>query len=294
MADKKDLLIIISETSGRQIDVLPDIKKLFRASKKTYSYKKVKKPSEAAAIAKKEAQNYSVIACYGGDGTVTAVLKSLIDTSATFMLLPGGTANTIAKELQLPDDPLEILKHFKSNKTTTTEFDLAAVNGKPLAFNMHFGLLTDAIKETPRPLKKRFGPLAYGISAIKQLPKVDRFTYKVELKGKIRKINGYGMFVSNRGEQSFLGIKLFPRPHKAGYVQVAVAKHLTPPRLFIWLTGRILRLGNRGGAVKLYRAKELVILNAPKEQYFDDEIIKLKFPLTVKGGQEVVKIIVAK
>ena len=294
MAAKKDLLLIISTTSGKQEDIAPKLELLLTSSRRTFKIKLVKKPSEAAELVKKYKNQYKTIGIYGGDGTVTAGLKELIDSKAQFLLLPGGTENTIARELGVSGETEVILNNYLKGLFTTEQFDIAMVNNKPLAFNMHFGLLTDAIKETPRASKKRFGAVAYAIAALKQLPQTTSEQYILEIKGKLKKLKGYGMFVSNSGEQSFLGIRLFPKSHKPGYVQVAIAKKLSPPRVILWTLGRLLHMGNLGGVIKIYRAQQLRIIQAPSERYFDDEITTTDLPLHVRGGQKSVAVIVPK
>lgn len=63
-------------------------------------------PGAAVELAREAARKGSelVLVC-GGDGTINEAVNGLATTSVPLGILPGGTANIIAKELRLPHDP---------------------------------------------------------------------------------------------------------------------------------------------------------------------------------------------
>lgn len=58
-----------------------------------------------------------LVVAVGGDGTVAAVLTRLIGTDIPMTFLPMGTANNIAKSLDVPTDPFEYIAGLKNPRT---------------------------------------------------------------------------------------------------------------------------------------------------------------------------------
>jgi len=70
-------------------------------------------PGTAGQMAREEAQRgETVILVCGGDGTINEVINGLVPGEATLGILPGGTANIIAKELGLPHDPVRAAREL--------------------------------------------------------------------------------------------------------------------------------------------------------------------------------------
>lgn len=67
-----------------------------------YDIKVLQYRGEAASIAKKAADSYSVVVAVGGDGTVNQVLNGIVDSQAILGIIPAGTGNGFARALGLP------------------------------------------------------------------------------------------------------------------------------------------------------------------------------------------------
>jgi len=126
-------------------------------------------PEEAAALARRFAQEgEAVVVAAGGDGTLNAVVGGLVGTDTTLGILPTGTMNVFARELQIPfahlKGALEIIDagHIK-------EVDLFEADGTAFVQMAGVGFDAQVIEETTSESKKLLGPLAYILSAVKVL-----------------------------------------------------------------------------------------------------------------------------
>ncbi|MFV0457229.1 MAG: diacylglycerol/lipid kinase family protein [Actinomycetales bacterium] len=113
-----------------------------------------------------------VCAC-GGDGTVRAVGEALAGSSATMGLIPAGTANLLARNLDLPlDDLRAAVRVALTGQARAIDVGwLRADDGPEQAFLVIAGVGYDAeiMMNAPEPLKARVGPTAYVVSGVRHL-----------------------------------------------------------------------------------------------------------------------------
>lgn len=70
----------------------------------------------------------------GGDGTVTSIGKLIAGSKAALGILPSGSANGMAKELDIPEDPLEALDIIENGVTGSC--DAIRINGKEICLHL--------------------------------------------------------------------------------------------------------------------------------------------------------------
>ncbi len=80
-----------------------------------------------------------VIVAGGGDGTVLAVAEALAGTDKWLAVLPLGTLNALARDLELPLDIPAAIEQLPSLEARA--IDLAEVNGRPFLHNVIIGLI---------------------------------------------------------------------------------------------------------------------------------------------------------
>lgn len=291
MTKMKDLLVVISKTSGAQRNVQPEIEAALHKYGLSYQIKQAKHPPHLTELLQKFSGSYTVVAVYGGDGTVIAAVKFLADSDKKLMIFPGGTGNFIAKHLGLDTNVGKTIRAYAKNTYQTHNFDIASLNDQKLVLDIHNGWWAKATIETPITLKKKVGAVAYALAAIKVLPRTQKHTYTFLVDGKIRTVKGLTMIVANQPIQNFFGFKLFVRPHRPGIIQIAVLRNLSIIRATIWILGRKWLGHNIGGFIRTYRGHEITVKNASDTTLIDDQDIKFKFPAKIVGAQATTKII---
>jgi len=93
-------------------------------------------------------EGYEVVIVLGGDGTVNEVIQGIATTDVALAIIPGGSANVLARSLGLPNEPIAattaILRHLADDEVRTVNLGLA--NDRYFAFHAGFGFDADVVR----------------------------------------------------------------------------------------------------------------------------------------------------
>lgn len=108
-----------------------------------------------------------VLVIAGGDGSVNEALSGFQGNPAApdLAVIPCGTANVLAHELHLPRKPNAIARAILRHRTRPLHYGLA--NGHPFVLMASAGFDAEVVHGLPLALKRRFGKLAYVLTALK-------------------------------------------------------------------------------------------------------------------------------
>ncbi|NLP07984.1 MAG: YegS/Rv2252/BmrU family lipid kinase [Clostridiaceae bacterium] len=123
---------------------------------------------ELEMILKEEDFDYVVVS--GGDGTVNSIASILLDNNIDIPVgvIPAGTCNDFARSLNIPTDMKKCLDIVFSGNVMV--IDTGLINGEKYCLNTCAGgNFVDVSYSTDSELKKRFGPLAYYLTALGEL-----------------------------------------------------------------------------------------------------------------------------
>lgn len=109
----------------------------------------------------------------GGDGSLNAAAPALMEYGLPLGILPGGTANDLARTLDLPLDMTGAARVITAGRTRA--IDLGEVNGKPYFNVASLGMSAKLADRLTRETKRRWGRLAYAVTATKVLIEARRF-----------------------------------------------------------------------------------------------------------------------
>ena len=122
-------------------------------------------------------EGYDPIILGGGDGSVSSTVDFLAHHDSTMGLLPLGTANDFARTLEIPSDFEEACETIARGKVVDIDLGLAGDNYYVNVASV--GLGVEATRSLSPQLKKRIGPLAYPVAAIKSFFKHEPFSARL-------------------------------------------------------------------------------------------------------------------
>jgi diacylglycerol kinase (ATP) len=126
-----------------------------------------------------------LLAVCGGDGTVNEIVTTVPDPPFPVALLPGGTANVLARELGLPLDPVRALDiGFRRSVRRVDLGRLGPGRRRRFLFVAGIGFDADAVSGVDPALKGRFGMAAYAFEILRCLKKYPFREFRVTVDGR--------------------------------------------------------------------------------------------------------------
>lgn len=136
-------------------------------------------PGHAEAIAKEYAGKASRVIAVGGDGTVNEVGRALIDTETALAIIPCGSGNGLARDIQIPmrkDAAIKTAIHGD-----TRYIDHGLINGKPFFCTCGTGF--DASVSISFANAGKRGFITYMEKTLEKWLNYEPVTYKVSVDG---------------------------------------------------------------------------------------------------------------
>lgn len=138
------------------------------------------KALDAFNLIREKANEYDLVVCSGGDGTLNEAVKGLMNFENPPLLgyIPAGTTNDFAYSLN-------ISKNIKNATKTIVDgipfaCDVGSFNNEYFTYVAAFGAFTDVAYVTPQQSKNMLGHVAYVIEGIKRLSTIKPYKIKVE------------------------------------------------------------------------------------------------------------------
>jgi diacylglycerol kinase family enzyme len=149
----------------------------------------------------------------GGDGTVRAVAEALAGTDVVLGIVPQGTGNLLARNLEVPlDDIPAALARIGADDPRTIDLGWVSMNGEERAFTVMVGFGIDAqmLVETDDDLKDRAGWLAYVEAMGRAMAGTEMTGIALALDGgDAQEVRGHTLLIGNCGMVQG-GVRLLP------------------------------------------------------------------------------------
>jgi YegS/Rv2252/BmrU family lipid kinase len=272
----KHIHFIINPASAKAEPVLSLIYKALKNTKVDWDVSLTKKKLDAGMIAKKLIGRTDLVAVYGGDGCVTSVAAALQGSKTPLAIIPGGTANVMAKELGVPLDTAEALAVLLAGNHKQKRVDMGLVNGEPFLLRVNLGIMAAMVLEAGRELKNSIGQLAYGVSTLKTVAEAEPVIYGLKIDGRKLAVSGVALTVTNSGHLGIADLALQPGISVTdGWLDVLLMKD-NDVLSVLKVAGSAL-LQNKSETLEHWRAKKVVIaLDKPYAFICDDAKRKAK------------------
>ena len=169
----------------------------------------VSKSRHAPACARRAAaQGAEVMFVWGGDGTVQRCIDELAGTQTAVAILPAGTANLLAMNLQIPGDLTGAVR--VGLRGDRRRMDTGSVNGEHFTVMAGAGFDAWMISEAGRGMKDRLGRVAYLYTGIRNLS-TRRVKATVEVDGECFFKGRVSCVLAGNVGRVLGGIEAFPR-----------------------------------------------------------------------------------
>jgi YegS/Rv2252/BmrU family lipid kinase len=113
------------------------------------------------------AKGAGVLFVWGGDGTVQRCIDAVAGTDIAVAILPAGTANLLAENLNVPHDLAEAVRTGLHGDRR--RLDTGSVNGERFTVMAGAGFDARMIADADRGAKDRLGPAAYVITGLRNI-----------------------------------------------------------------------------------------------------------------------------
>lgn len=158
--EKIKVCVIINPVSGTESkkNIPMGVAKAFDQKKFDIYFRITGYPGHATEIARDAVENgFAYVLTAGGDGTVNEVAKALINTDTVLGIIPFGSGNGLARDLNIPMDTMKAIRIVLDGHVRTIDYGSANEH----IFFCTCGVGFDAFISDRFADEKRRGPLTY-------------------------------------------------------------------------------------------------------------------------------------
>ena len=205
----KKMLFIYNPNSGMGLlrPKLSDVLDIFVKGRYEVTVYPTQKYHDAVRKMAEYEEQYDLVACSGGDGTLDEVVTGMMkrEDKVPIGYIPAGTTNDFASSLHISKNMLEAADTVVNGVPFAC--DVGEFNEDYFVYIAAFGLFTDVSYETKQSMKNVLGHLAYILEGTKRIFNIPSYRIKVTHDGEtIEDEFIYGMVTNSRSVGGFKGI----------------------------------------------------------------------------------------
>jgi YegS/Rv2252/BmrU family lipid kinase len=288
----KKIHLIINPVSGQGVVPVEEIRSKFNVLGDRLTVHETKADVSARTIAEEAvSQGADLVVAFGGDGTMLQVAEGLINTGVPLGVIPGGTANVFASELEIPNDKMEAISFLLNKEANIRKIDVGCVGEKHFLLRLGIGLEAAMTVMTDREEKDKYGFWAYLWTALRVGSRMKQAHYHMVIDGKRKRVKGVTCVICNSGNLGLPRVKLLPdidvSDGKLDVVVVREASLWTAASLIYHAVKGVFSKAKPHGDRPCYsifsrQAKEVVVLSASNQVAArDGEDVGSDFPIKI-------------
>jgi YegS/Rv2252/BmrU family lipid kinase len=172
-------LLLVNRHSRRGHETLSQVLSQLEALGFELLEESTEKPQQLPDIIRSYRDRVDLVIIGGGDGTLNAAVEGLVDTQLPLGILPLGTANDLARTLKIPQSIPEACQVIALGHSQ--RIDLGQVNHKHFFNVASLGLSVQITRQLDKQAKRRWGVLAYAVTALQVVWKARPFRAEIRL-----------------------------------------------------------------------------------------------------------------
>jgi YegS/Rv2252/BmrU family lipid kinase len=148
-----------------------------------------------------------MVVAAGGDGTVSEVADGLVGTDVPLGLIPAGTGNVLARDLDIPLMSARAIRLLVGPHKMRS-IDALKMGDRHFFLNISIGTSAAAMHDTERNEKRQFGFLAYIWTGIQKLLGVQPAHFTLEVDGRTHRADASDVIIANSAIIGFPALRL--------------------------------------------------------------------------------------
>ncbi len=275
--------VVVNPGSGQPKPVLHTLNQVFRNAGVDWDISLTAESGDAERFAREAAEaGVDVVGAFGGDGTVMEVARGVMGSEVPMAILPGGTANLMSVELNIPKDLTKAAEIAANEESITRSIDVGEIDGTYFLLRVGLGIAAQKVELADREMKDRYGIMAYSIAALKAMKDAKQVKYKFVLDGVETEAEGITCLVDNAGN---FGVSGFTASKMISVFDGLLDVILVRDRsfgTFVDVGRSVAASAPSSDAVYHWQAKEIYIETDPIQNIQVDGEIGWQTPVSVK------------
>jgi YegS/Rv2252/BmrU family lipid kinase len=258
----KRVQIVINPAAGKPEAILNTLNSVFTGTGIDWDIRVTHKSGDATRYTREAvAAGADLVAGYGGDGTQLEVANGLHGSGVPLAILPGGTGNAMAFQLDIPRDlrqAAELIAHSENRRA----IDLAGIGERVFMLRAYTGVQAES--RASREMKDKFGNLAYVAEGLKFAMNPPEAYYRATVDGEEIEGKAIICFIFNAGVAGGISLpQLAEVEPDDGLIDLyAITHELRPLRA---LSHYVFKVGNSQAGVYHWQGKEITLAAEPPQ-----------------------------